>query len=210
MVDAVFNSVLLSVLAALVVLPIGFVAALAMSGVLKAPKIVQFVLDWIFVAPLAAPRALLGLAVLFVFIRPPFNLYGTLALFVVGYAFIVLPFALRSQHASLIGVHSSLFEAARISGASQFRTVLDIALPLTRRGMTAAVAVMVILLSHDFAVSVMLRSAGNHVMGTLLYDFWSNGVYPQVAAMALIMTAVTSAMLALTLWIGGKSALENL
>jgi hypothetical protein len=31
-----------------------------------------------------------------------------------------------------------------------------------------------------------------------------------VAAMALIMTLVTSVLLALTLWIGGRSALENL
>jgi iron(III) transport system permease protein len=76
--------------------------------------------------------------------------------------------------------------------------------------MTAALAVMVILLSHDFAVSVMLRSPGNQVMGTLLYDFYSNGAFPQVAAMALIMTLVTSVLLALTLWIGGRSALENL
>ena len=208
--QAVTSSVLLAVIAALIVLPLGFLAALAMSGVLRAPRLVQYVLDLVFIAPLAVPRAMLGLTVLYVFIRPPFGLYGTFALFVVGYVFIVLPFSLRSQHASLVGVHASLFEAARVSGASQFRAVLDIALPLTRRGMTAALAVMVILLSHDFAVSVMLRSPGNHVMGTLLYDFYSNGAFPQVAAMALIMTLVTGVLLALTLWIGGRSALENL
>lgn len=181
-----------------------------MSGVVKAPRPIQYILDFVFVGPLAVPRAMLGLAVLYVFLRPPFNLYGTLALFVVGYIFIVLPFSLRSQHASLVGVHSSLFEAAKVCGASQLRTILDVALPLTKRGMAASLAVMLVLLSHDFAVSVMLRSPGNHVMGTAIYEFWEGGVYPQVAVMALVMSGVTGILLALTVWVGGRSALQNM
>jgi iron(III) transport system permease protein len=208
--NAITNSLLTSALAMLVVLPLGFITALAMSGVLKAPRPVQYILDYVFIAPLAVPRAMLGMVVLSVFIRPPFSLYGTLMLFVIGYAFIVLPFSLRSQYASLIGVHSSLFEAARISGASQFRTVLSVALPLTRRGITASLAIGFILLSHDFAVAVMLRSPGNQVMGTLLYELGETGVFPEVAVMALVMTIVTAAILALTLWVGGRKALENL
>jgi iron(III) transport system permease protein len=208
--DAITNSILTALIAAAVVLPLGFIAALAMSGAVKAPKAVRQVFDFLFVAPLAVPRAMLGMAILYVFIQPPFSLYGTFALFVVGYAFVVLPFALRSQLASLVGVHTSLFEAARVSGASQMRTVLDIALPLTKRGMTAALAIMLILLSHDFAVSVMLRSPGNQVMGTILYEFWEGGIYPQVAVMALIMTVVTGVLLALTLWLGGRKALQNI
>lgn len=208
--QAIMNSVMTSVLAALVVLPIGFLAALGLSGVLKAPRPVQYVLDLIFVAPLAVPRAMLGMAVLYVFLQQPFNLYGTFTLFVIGYAFIILPFSLRSQYSSLVGVHGSLFEASRVCGAGQLRMISSIALPLTKRGMTAALAIMVILLSHDFAVSVMLRSPGNHVMGTVIYDFWATGVFPQVAVMALIMTVVTGVLLAATLKIGGRSALENL
>jgi iron(III) transport system permease protein len=208
--ESIINSVVTSILAALIVLPIGFVAALAMSGVLKAPRPVQYVLDLIFVAPLAVPRAMLGMAVLFVFLQEPFNLYGTYTLFVVGYAFVVLPFALRSQYSSLVGVHGSLFEASRVCGAGQLRTIWSVALPLTKRGMSAALAIMVILLSHDFAVSVMLRSPGNHVMGTVIYEFWSTGVFPQVAVMALVMTVVTGVLLAVTLKVGGRSALENL
>lgn len=208
--DSIVHSIIASVLAALVVLPLGFVAALAMSGVFKAPRPVQYSLDTIFVAPLAVPRALLGMAVLYVFLRPPFSLYGTFTLFVVGYAFIVLPFSMRSQQASLMGVHGSVFEASRICGASQLRTLWSITLPLTKRGIAAALAVMVVLLSHDFAVSVMLRSPGNHVMGTVIYEFWVTGVFPQVAVMALVMAIVTAVLLALTIRIGGRSAVENI
>ena len=78
--EAIFNTLRASFLAAVVVLPIGFIAALALSGVLRAPRVVRATLDFIFIAPLAVPRALLGMAILFVFIQPPFSLYGAASL----------------------------------------------------------------------------------------------------------------------------------
>lgn len=207
---AVRASLTTSIGAALIALPLGFLAAIAMIRPFRAPRGAQYLLDSAFLAPLVVPRAILGLAVLFVFLRPPFSLYGTYALFILGYLFVVLPFSVRIQYGSLIGVSSSLFEAAQISGAGKLRTLIEIALPLARRGIAAAATIMFVILSHDFAVSVMVRAPGNHVMGTLLYEYWTTGVYPQVAVMALIMTVVTAIGLLGILGIGGRSALEKL
>jgi iron(III) transport system permease protein len=207
---SIVNSVVTSFLAALIVVPLGFVAALALSGVMKAPRAVVKALDFIFIAPLAVPRALLGMVVLFVFIRPPFSLYGTLALFVIAYVFIALPFAMRSQYSSLIGVDKALFEASRVSGASQSRMIATIALPVARRGIAASVALAFVMLTHDFAVSIMVQSPGQQVMGTLLYQFGQEGAAPSIAVMSLIMTLVTAVILALTIRIAGKSALEGI
>lgn len=207
--SAILTSLGTSFTAALIALPLGFFAALALTGPFRAPRPVQWLLDVCFLAPLAVPRAVLGLVVLYVFLAPPFNLYGTYALFVIGYVFIALPFSLRAQHGSLIGVSGSLFEAARISGASRMRIIKDIALPLARAGIIAGATMMMVVLTHDFAVSVMVRSPGNNVMASLLYQYYDNGVYPQVAFMALVMIVITAAGLGLTLWIGGRSALER-
>ena len=152
------NTIRTSLLAAAIVLPLEFVAALALSGVVRAPRVVR-ASSFIFIAPLAVPRALLGMAVLFVFIQRPFSLYGSLLLFVIGYAFVILPFSLRSQYNSLIGVHQSLFEASRVCGASQLRMVAGIALPVARRGLAAALALAFVLLSNDFAVSHHVANA---------------------------------------------------
>lgn len=195
--------------AAMIALPLGFVGALALTTPFRAPRLPQLAIDATFLAPLAVPRAAVGLAVLFVFVQPPFSLYGSQVLFVMGYVFVIMPFALRTQHASLIGVGSSLYEASRISGAGYLRTIWHIAIPLSRRGMAAALTIMVILLAHDFAVAVMLRAPGNHVMGSLLYEFWETGSYPKVAVMALVVTAVTSVGLIIAYRIGGRSALEK-
>ncbi|MCR2811391.1 MULTISPECIES: iron ABC transporter permease [unclassified Microbacterium] len=199
-----------SVLAVLIALPIGFFAALGIAGPIRAPRFVQYIIDFSFQAPLAVPRAVLGLAILYVLIRPPFQLFGTIWMFVIGYVFIVLPFILRSLHGSFLGLSPSLFEAARISGAGYFRTVLDIAFPLVRRGMAAGAALALVLLSHDFAVSVMVRAPSSQVMGTMLFHFWDGGIFPEVAVMSLLIAVVTSAVLVLTMLIGGRSALRNL
>ena len=207
---SIINSLVTSFLAALIVVPLGFAAALALSGVVRAPRMVLKTLDFIFIAPLAVPRALLGMVILFVFIRPPFSLYGTLTLFVIGYVFIALPFALRSQYSSLIGVDKALFEAARVSGASQGMMIRTIALPVARRGIAAAVALAFVMLTHDFAVSVMVQTPGQQVMGTLLYQFSIEGAAPMIAVMSLFMTLITAGILALTTKIAGKSALEGI
>ena len=52
----------------------------------------------------------------------------------------------------------------------------------------AAAALMFVLLTHEFTASLLVRSSTMQTMGTALYDFWSNGFYPEVAAIALVMT----------------------
>ncbi|MHA6668997.1 ABC transporter permease [Homoserinimonas sp. A447] len=208
--DSVATTLVTSLIAVAIALPIGFIAALATTGPFRAPRLAQMMFEFAFQSPLAIPRAILGMAILFVFLRPPFSMYGTIWLFVIGYVFVILPFMLRAQQGSLVGLSPSLFESARVSGASSVRAVFDIALPLVRRGMASGATLGLMLLSHDFAVSVMVRSPGKHVMGTKLYEFWENGVYPEVAVMSVIMTAVTGVILAASLWAGGRSALKNL
>lgn len=206
---SVKNTAFTGISAAVIALPLGFVGALALTTPFRAPRAPQMLLDASFLVPIAVPRAAIGLAVLFVFVQPPFSLYGSQLLFIFGYVFVVLPFSMRTQHASLIGVGTSLYEASRVSGAGYLRTIWHIAIPLARRGMAAALTIMIILLAHDFAVSVMLRTPGNQVMGSQLYEFWEAGSYPTVAVMALVITAVTSVGLFIAYRIGGRAALEN-
>ncbi|MYW96137.1 iron ABC transporter permease [Amycolatopsis rubida] len=208
--QSIINGLESSLIAALIVLALGFVGALALSGVVRAPGPVKRALDFIFIAPLAIPRALLGMVVLFVFIRPPFSLYGTLALYVIGYIFVALPFSMRSQYSSLIGVPFSLFEAARVCGSGPFRTIVGIALPVAFRGMLAAFTLAFSMLVNEVAVSLMVQAPGKQVVGTLLYSLQQGGEVPEIAVLALIMTAITAIVLTLTLSLGGRSSLENL
>ena len=209
-VAAIVNTLKASILASLIVTILGFLGALVLSGVAPAPAWCARMLDFVFIAPLAVPRAVLGMLVLFVFIRPPFYLYGTLTIYVIGYIFVTLPFSMRSQYSSLIGAHSSMFEASRICGANQLRTVLGIAVPTAFRGMVASIALAFILLSNDVAVSLMIQAPGAEVVGTKLYALNQAGTVTDIAVLSLIMTAITAAIVAMTLFVAGRKALENL
>ncbi len=46
---------------------------------------------------------------------------------------------------------------------------------------------MFVLLTHEFTASLLVRSSTMDVMGTVLYTQWTNGNYPVVAAIALVM-----------------------
>jgi iron(III) transport system permease protein len=47
-------------------------------------------------------------------------------------------------------------------------------------------------------------------MGTVLYDAWGNGTFPLVAAIALVMTAVTATGVIVAILIGGSESLTKL
>ena len=65
--------------------------------------------------------------------------------------------------------------------------------PLLRPTFGGAPALMFILLSHEFAASLLVRAPTVNVMGTILYDYYENGGYPLVACISLIMVGVTTA-----------------
>ena len=69
---------------------------------------------------------------------------------------------------------------------------LKVVLPLMRAALGGAAALIFVLLTHEFAASVLVRSSTTQVMGTVLYDYWGNGSYPLVAAIALVMSVVTA------------------
>ena len=79
-----------------------------------------------------------------------------------------------------------------------------------RPAILSAVALMFILLTHEFAASLLVRSPTTQVMGTRLFDLWSNGSYPLVAAMAIVMTGVTGMGVAVAMVVGGRNVLDNL
>jgi iron(III) transport system permease protein len=109
-----------------------------------------------------------------------------------------------------VSLGNTYHEAARASGASALRTNVNIVLPLLRSTIGAAGALMFVLLTHEFAASLLVRSPTTQVMGTVLFDYYTNGSYPLVAAIALIMTLVTAIGVTAAMVLGGTDALDKL
>jgi iron(III) transport system permease protein len=114
------------------------------------------------------------------------------------------------QLSGMLQLGTSYLEASRVSGANAINTDLRVTLPLMRSTIGGAAALMFVLLTHEFTASVLVRSPDNQVMGTILFDYWSNGSYPLVAAIALIMTLVTAIGVLAAALFGGNDALSRL
>jgi iron(III) transport system permease protein len=126
------------------------------------------------------------------------------------YVTLMLPFTTRMQLSGMIALGESYFEASRVSGASALRTHLKITVPLMRPTLGGASALMFVLLTHEFSASVLVRSPSTQVMGTVLYDYWINGSYPLVAAIALIMSFVTAVGVVIAMLFGGAEVFSKL
>jgi iron(III) transport system permease protein len=171
---------------------------------------VRAIIDNILNLPLALPGTLFGLGLLFTFTHPPLVLYGTTAVLVITYIALQMPHATRVQLTTLISIGDDPREAAASCGSSPLRTVLLIILPMARKGAAAAAALIYVLLVHEFSASLMVRSANTPVLGTVLWEIWANGLYPQVAVFALITVVITTIGVLVAVTIAGKDSLGSL
>lgn len=208
-IESVVTSVVTSFGAVLICVPIGYIMAnLLVRG--RRFRVLSLTGDLITALPLGIPAVIFGVGFLLTYTEPPLILYGTRTVIVLVYVVLMLPFATRMQMTAMLSLGNAYTEASATSGASPMVTNLRIMLPLMRPAILSAVALMFILLTHEFAASLLVRASTTQVMGTLLYDMWQNGSYPQVAAMALLMTAVTTVGVGAAMAVGGRNVLSNL
>lgn len=207
-VDAIFTSLTVSLAAVLIALPIGFIVArLLLKG--KQRPILRSIVDFLVAMPLGIPAVIFGVGFLLTYTQQPVVLYGTKWVIVLVYVTLMLPFTTRMQLAGMVALGDNYVEAARVSGAGSFRTAAQILLPLMRPTLGGAGALMFVLLTHEFAASLLVRAPTTQVMGTVLFDFYTNGSYPLVAAIALIMTVVTAFGVVIAMLLGGGSDVFN-
>jgi iron(III) transport system permease protein len=207
--DAIYNSVTISLLAVAISLPLGFVAA---SIILRGTRYraLRMAADFLVAIPLGVPAVLFGAGFLLTYTEGPFVLYGTRWVIVLVYVTLMLPFATRMQLSALVSLGEGYVEAARVSGSGVVGANVKVVLPLMRAALGGAAALMFVLLTHEFAASVLVRSSTTQVMGTVLFDYWGNGGYPLVAAIALVMSFVTAIGVVIAVMVGGSKALSSL
>jgi iron(III) transport system permease protein len=202
--SAIWNSVWLSLVAVAITLPVGFIAATLLRR-RRDHRVAGPILDFIVAMPLSIPAVIFGVGFLMTYTTKPFVLYGTPWVLILVYVTLMIPFSTRMQLGAMAALGSAYTEAARASGAGPIRTNLQIVVPLLRPAFGGAGALMFVLLTHEFAASLLVRAPTINVMGTILYDYYENGIYPLVACISLIMVGVTTAGVLVAMILGGGS-----
>jgi iron(III) transport system permease protein len=207
--EAIRTSLTVSLTSVLIALPVGFIAA---SLLLKRRRfrVARALIDFIVAMPLGIPAVIFGVGFLLTYTREPFVLYGTRWVIILVYVALMLPFTTRMQLSGMVALGDVYTEASRVSGAGALRTNLKVILPLMRPTIGGAAALMFVLLSHEFAASLLVRAPTTQTMGTILYDYWVNGSYPLVAAIALVMSLVTTIGVVIAIAIAGSDIFDRL
>jgi iron(III) transport system permease protein len=124
-------------------------------------------LDLLSGLPLAIPGAILAVGVAICWIRSP--LYGTLWIILVAYVAKFTPYAQRSVAATLLSISTELDECSRVSGATWWRTMREVVLPLLRPGIVGGWLLLFIILFRELGMSLFLYGAGTETVSIAIY-----------------------------------------
>lgn len=172
---------------------LGMVAAgLLMVYVHQARGAGRRLVDAITTLPATIPHTVIGVSVLIAFSRPPLSLYGSVFILFLAYLVQALPYAARSAGAAAADIGLELAEASRVCRASERKTFTRILLPIAMPGLAAGWAMLFILTAGEVTASSLLSTTTNPVIGRVMLDVSSFGSYPQVCALAVVITLINA------------------
>ncbi len=202
---AIKNSVRYAVTATILVVPLGYLCAKLLYR-RRQQKVLANVVDVLVSFPLGIPAVIFGVGFLLAYTRGPLNLYGRGSGLVVVYIVVTLPFITRVIFIGLVNLGSNLVDAGAACGGPLWRRILSLELPMLRPAIGNAMAICLIMTTHEFGASLLVRSTRTQVMGTVLYDRFESGSNSEVAVMAFVMCAITGIGVLIALTIGRQSS----
>jgi iron(III) transport system permease protein len=153
------------------------------------------------------PGVVIAVGFILAYGGPPFLLGGTLTILFIAYLVLAMPEATLTSEAAVGQVGNELSEASHVSGASQARTFVSVYIPLMLPGLAAGWALVFVRVIGDLEASVMLATTGNPVIGYEIYGIFNGGGgFDTLAALAVLVTVISTAVLVLVLGLSGRRA----
>ncbi len=139
--------------------------------------------------PVIVPQMVAGLALLRIFVlMGVFSINTTL---LIGHTIIILPFAVRMIHSSILNLPVSIEEAAISLGASPIRTFFLIVLPNISVGLISAFILTFITSFNNVPISLFLTGPGVSTLPIVMLTYMEYYFDPSIAALATILILIT-------------------
>ncbi len=148
-------------------------------------------------APIVIPGVVLAVALFIAYTRPPFVLYGTLAILFVAYLTKEMPVGYAQSDATFRSIPPELEDAGRILGAGRLRILRDVTAPLARSGIIAAWCFIFIGVIRELSASIILFTPATKVMSVVIFDLKEEGQFGAIAVLGIVMLLATFAIVAL-------------
>ncbi|MCB1760071.1 MAG: spermidine/putrescine ABC transporter permease PotC [Gammaproteobacteria bacterium] len=190
LIDAAANTLLLAISAATLSTLIGTLTAIALQRYRFRGK--RFLNGMLFVV-MMSPDIVLAISLLALFILVGVQL-GFLSLLLAHVTF-CLPFVVITVYARLSGFTPQILEAARDLGASEFRMVRTVLLPVISPALLAGWLLGFTLSLDDVVVSMFVTGPTFEILPLRIYSMVRLGIKPEVNALASVLLLLSLAAL---------------
>lgn len=185
---AAVNSVIVTGASALVALPLGTMAALAL---VRHPLRARGLWATLLLSPLVIPGVAAGLGLLI--LAAWLGLLASRGVLIAAHVVLVLPFVVRSVSVSVANLDPALERAAASLGASPWRVFRRVTLPLLRPGLFAALLFAVIVSANEFVVSLFVSTRVTEILAVAMFTYVVNYTDPTMAALSTLFIGATFA-----------------
>lgn len=186
---ALWLSVRIAAVVSLLSLAIGVPAALALAKGRFAGK---DALNGFFLAPLLLPTLITGLALLLFF--SPLKLTATLPGLVLGHMTVTVPFVIRMMTTALANLPDDIEAAAATLGASPWRVVRRVTLPLATPGLIACACLSFLLSFDETVISLFIAGPRASTLPVEMVRYVEGRTDPLIAALSVVLIVATLAV----------------
>jgi iron(III) transport system permease protein len=165
--------------------------------------------DTLASVPLALPGLVLGVALIFIYLRSPLPIYGTLLILFIAYVTRYMPYGMRYASSSLAQVSTELEDSARMSGAGWFDTFRRVIIPLMMPGILAGWVYVMIVSIRELSSSILLYSSNTRVLSVVIWELWANGETGVLAALGVVMVAALMVLVAIAYKLGARVGVRD-
>ena len=154
-------------------------------------------LDGLALLPAAIPGVVIGVGLILLWNRSfwPVSPYNTLAILLLSYCCLLLPWPVRYVSSALRQIAPTLEPAARVHGASRLQALRLVVFPLVSPSLLAAMMMVFAVASRELVTSLLLAPAGAQTVALFIWRQFEQGSVGQGMAMATLTLFTTLALM---------------
>ena len=145
--------------------------------------------------PQCVPSIVIGLAFIFVYVRFPLPIYGTLWIIALAMTTRYLAYSSRATTAALVQVHGELEEASQMAGAPWLRTLRRVTVPLLAPAMINVFFWVAVHAMQELSMALMLYNPDTVVVSTMIWSMWQNGRTADAAVLGVVLILLSALLL---------------
>lgn len=191
--DALYNTLIIAFISALVATILGTLAALGISSMKRVPKNITMSINNI---PILNSEIVTGISLMLTFIA--FGISLGFKTILIAHITFNLPFVILSVMPKLKQTSRYTYEAALDLGASPLHAFFKIVFPDILPGVLSGFLMGFTMSLDDFIITHFTRGAGINTLSTLIYSEVRRGIKPSMYALSTIIFLTVLALLLIT------------